>query len=483
MQECKINDFHAHIHKSIVRFCTNRPSLDPSLLYTMVRFLLTERILTMSGRTLTMSDYHAHEKTAHTKMAWVVTLTAALFFFYEFIQMNIFNTINAELRATFQLDAVQLGQLFSMYFYANAICLFPVGNLLDRYSPKKLLLGAVAICTVGTFLFSSATQYEQAAIGRFMVGMGAAFCFLSCIRIASRWFPPRRMALVTGFVVTLAMLGGLAAQTPFAWLTEWLRSWRLALYVNTSLGIVIFFAIMLLVEDRPSDAQEEAHHDRHQLKQLGLLRCIKLAAFNPQNWFGGLYTALINLPVFVLGGLWGVLYLQQVHHLTAVQASYATTLFFVGVIFGSPAFGWLSDKIERRVLPMVIGAILSLIVILVLMYTPNLSVNAVIFLFFLIGFVTSSQVLTYPLIAELNPIYLTSTAVSIDSICIMVSGFVIPPAFGWLMEQNGAKEVVDGVKVYSAADFNLAMLIIPVSFVVGLIITAFMRETNCRSQA
>lgn len=427
-----------------------------------------------------MSKHYAKEKTSHTTLAWVVTLTAALFFFYEFIQMNIFNTINVELRQTFHLDAVQLGQLFSMYFYANAICLFPAGNLLDRYSAKKLLLGAVAICTVGTFLFSTAAEYQQAAIGRFMVGMGAAFCFLSCIRIASRWFPPRRMALATGFVVTMAMLGGLVAQTPFAWLTRFLGDWRLALYVNTAFGLVVFMAILLLVQDRPEDAEEDAHHDRNQLKELGLLRCIKLAAFNPQNWYGGLYTALINLPVFVLGGLWGILYLTQVHHLTAEQASYATTMFFVGVIFGSPFFGWLSDKIERRVLPMVIGAVLSLIVILLLMYVPNLSVTSVIVLFFAIGFVTSSQVLTYPLIAELNPIYLTSTAVSIDSVCIMVSGFVVPPAFGWLMEQNGVKEMVKGAHVYTAADFNLAMLIIPVSFVLGLILTAFMRETNCR---
>ena len=56
------------------------------------------------------------EKTSHAKLAWIVTLTASLFFFYEFIQMNLFNAINVELREAFRLDAYQLGQLFSMYF-------------------------------------------------------------------------------------------------------------------------------------------------------------------------------------------------------------------------------------------------------------------------------------------------------------------------------------------------------------------------------
>lgn len=430
-----------------------------------------------------MPNTNLYYKTKHKTLAWVVTLTASLFFFYEFIQMNLFNAINAQLREAYHLNAVDIGQLFSMYFYANFMCLFLAGNLLDRYSTRKLLLFAITLCTTGTFLFSIASEYWMAAAGRFMVGAGASFCFLSCIRIASRWFMPRQMAFVTGVVVTMAMLGGLVAQTPFTLLTSFLGNWRHALLINTVLGVLILIATYVIVQDRPPDAHDEAKADQQQLKELGLWRCIKLAMLNPQNWLGGLYTALINLPVFVLGGLWGILYLTQVHHVTETQASYATTMFFVGVIGGSLAYGWISDHIERRVLPMLIGAVLSLISIGILMYVPHLSITALIALFFLIGFVTSSQVLTYPLIAELNPIYLTSTAVSIDSLCIMASGFIVPPFFGWLMEKSGSNNIVNGVEVYTAQDFNSAMLILPIAFVVALVITFFMRETYCKSQA
>jgi len=430
-----------------------------------------------------MADTYKQEKTVHTKLAWIVVLTSALFFFYEFIQMNLFNAINFQLREAFRLDAVQLGQLFSMYFYANFLCLFPVGNLLDRFSTRKALLFAVTICTIGTFVFTIATHYWLAAFGRFLVGCGASFCFLSCIRLASRWFSPHHMAFVTGVVVTMAMLGGLVAQAPFAFLIDYLGSWRHALMVNTALGLVILLAIYFIVQDRPPDAQAEAQSDHDHLKALGLWRCMGLAALNPQNWLGGLYTSLLNLPVFIIGGLWGILYLKEVHHLTEQQASYATTVFFVGVIFGSLIFGWVSDHIERRVLPMVVGAILSFIVIMILMYAPGLTFWPIMFLFFLIGFVTSSQVLTYPTIAELNPIYLTSTAVSIDSICIMASGFIAPPFFGWLMEQGGMHHMVNGLVHYTAHDFNHAMLIMPIAFIFGLAITFFIRETYCRSQA
>lgn len=431
---------------------------------------------------LTMQNLHADVKANANKQAWLVTLTSALFFFYEFIQLNFFNSIDIPLMQDFGLDAVQLGQLASMYFYANAICLFPAGNLLDRYSTKKLLLAAVAISTIGTFIFGLAQTYAMAAFGRLLVGAGASFCFLSCIRIASRWFPPQRMAFATGLVVVMAMLGGLIAQTPFALLTQALNGWRNAVMVDGALGVLIFIAIFYIVQDRPSYAHEEAKSDREQLKTLGLWRCIKLAALNPQNWLGGIYTSLMNLPVFLLGALWGMHYLVEVRHVTLVQASYATTMFFVGIMLGSPAFGWFSDKIGRRVLPMVLGSLFSLVVMFALMYAPDLSLPTIIFLFFLIGFVTSSQVLSYPTIAELNPIFLTSTAVSIDSICIMSSGFIFQPFFGWLMEKHGSHEVVNGVTVYTAQDFNYAMLIMPIAFIIALVITFFIRETYCKSQ-
>lgn len=429
-----------------------------------------------------MSEIHKQEKTSYTKLAWIVTITASLFFFYEFIQMNMFNAINEQLRETYHLDAVSLGQLFSMYFYANFLCLFPAGNLLDRFSTRKLLIFAISVCTLGTLLFALATEYWMAAVGRFMVGAGASFCFLSCIRIASRWFSPHHMAFVTGVVVTMAMLGGLVAQTPFKLLTDFLGNYHYALYLNTALGVVILLATIFIVQDRPPDALGAAEDDQQHLNELGLWRCIKLAALNPQNWLGGIYTALMNLPVFVLGGLWGIMYLSSAHHISQQQASYATTLFFVGVIFGSLIFGWVSDHIERRIIPMVVGAVLSLIVMAILMYVPGLQLWSIIVLFFLIGLVTSSQVLTYPTIAELNPIYLTSTAVSIDSLCIMASGFIVPPFFGWLMEHSGAHMIVDGVTTYTPENFNHAMLIMPAAFIVALIITAFMRETYCQSQ-
>lgn len=422
------------------------------------------------------------QKTIHTKLAWVVTLTASLFFFYGFIQIIFPNAIDAQLMESFNLNAIQLGGLVSMVFWGNTLFLFPAGNLLDRYSTKKLLMTAIVLCTIGTFVFALAPTASMAGSGRFVVGVSASFCFLSCIRLASRWFPPTRMAFVTGIIVTMAMLGGFVAQSPMVFLSK-LYGWRHAIILDGILGVVITLAILFIVQDRPPDSKEDGSAERANLKKLGFFTCIKLVLLNPNNWLGGIYTSLLNLPVFLLGGLWGMHYLMQVHNLNDVDASYATSMLFVGVILGSPIFGYVSDHIGRRCLPMIVGAVLSLIVILILMYTPNLGLASLMTLFFLIGFVTSSQVLSYPTIAELNPTALTGTAVSIASMTIMLSGVIFDPLFGWMLEQHWDHRMVNHVAVYSAHDFNYAMLIMPVSFVVAIITAFLIRETYCELQA
>ena len=41
--------------------------------------------------------------------AWLVVFTAALFFFYEFIQMNMISSLNQDLMRAFHVDATKLG--------------------------------------------------------------------------------------------------------------------------------------------------------------------------------------------------------------------------------------------------------------------------------------------------------------------------------------------------------------------------------------
>ena len=148
----------------------------------------------MSETTPVLSvDFSANNPRAKW-LPWLVVFSASLFFFYEFIQMNMFNTINPYLIKEFDIDAIVMGYVTAAYFYADVIFLFPAGMLLDRFSTRSIILTAMLVCVVSTVIFAASTSIVVIAICHFAAGIGNAFCFLSCARLASRWFPARQMA-------------------------------------------------------------------------------------------------------------------------------------------------------------------------------------------------------------------------------------------------------------------------------------------------
>lgn len=408
-----------------------------------------------------------------TLQPWIVCLSAALFFFYEFIQMSMFNSISTELMQDFQINATQLGNLSATYFYADVIFLLPAGMILDRLKVKNVILISMLICIAGTLLFAISTSPLVAAICHFMAGIGNAFCFLSCIMLASRWFPPQRLALAIGLMVTLGMFGGVVAQTPFIYLVAHV-GWRHAVMANAALGALIFLIISFTVQDYPAHYKKSTNHPEASTNALSSL---KLAILNKQNWLSGLYTCLLNLPVFLLGQLWGNLYLTQVHHLNASEAASVAMMIFFGTMIGSPALGYLSDNLRSRRLPMIICALLSLLLIFTIMFL-SLSFTQLILIFLLLGIVTSAQIIGYPVITESNPPHITGTAMGLASVLIMGGGAVFQPFFGWLMDLNWDHTLVAGNPVYSSNNFLLAMTILPIAFGLGLLCALFLRETH-----
>lgn len=415
----------------------------------------------------------------HHQRRWLVVFSAALFFFYEFIQMHMFNAISGSLMAEFHVGAAELGNLSAMYLYADVIFLFPAGLLLDRFSTRKVILTALVLCIVGTGGFALSTEYWMAAVCHFLAGIGNAFCFLSCIRLASRWFPSRMLAFVIGLVVTLAMLGGLAAETPMTVLTHHF-SWRNVVLLNTLFGGIVLLVIFMNVQDFPQGYEQQHEKQQHQLHSLGFWHSITLALSNLQNWLAGLFTAFLNLPLMLLCALWGNMYLEQVHHLSDLQSSNVVSMIFVGTIIGGPIIGAWSDKISLRKFPMIIGVILSLLAILILTEFSNLGYHALLILFFFIGFFTSTQVLAYPVISESNNRIVSSTAMGLGSVLIMGAPALFQPIFGAIMDHYWTGLVQNNIHVYSNTAFQKAMMIFPITFVFALIAACLIRETNCR---
>jgi MFS family permease len=128
---------------------------------------------------------------------------------------------------------------------------------------------------------------------------------------------------------------------------------------------------------------------------------------------------------------------------------------------------------------MIVCAILILIVVLIIIYSGINSAILLGLLFFLLGLLASAQVISYPTIAESNPLTITGTSMSVVAIMLNLVSFIAQPLFGWLMHLRHPASAVGHSAIYTVSDFHLAMLLLPLAFIISLLLAVKVKETFC----
>lgn len=401
-----------------------------------------------------------------SSLAWIVCLSAGLFFLYEFFQLNLFDTINKDFSEALSLSSIQIGWISSSFLIADVLFLLPAGLILDRFSIRTVILFALVLSITGTFGFAFTNSFSIAFFSHFLSGIGNAFCFLACVMLVTQWFPRNRQALVIGVIVTMAFLGGTLAHVPLLWLKHHF-GWRQSLIIDGLVGIGILAIIALFVSEKKSHVQ---HKDT---SPPPFWNSLKRAIGNRQNWMLGLYTAILNLPIMVLCALWGTRFITEVYAWPEALGSQMMSYIFYGSMIGCPTIGWLSDQLDQRRSLMIVSAIITLALSLPIAFGYQISPTTMKCLCFAIGFITSAQVLSYPLIAESNPLEYRGAATGFASVLIMGGGMVGQMLYSFLLEMHTQQQ-----NIYTSADHLSAFVMLPVLFVGAILAAVLIRNPS-----
>jgi len=123
---------------------------------------------------------------------WLVWGLSSSFLFYRYLLQVSPSVMVHDLMRDFSLSGVQLGNIASFYFYAYVLMQLPVGLLLDRFSPRRMVASSIAVCALGALLFSVAPDLRVAGLGRLLIGIGGAFSAVGTMKLITLWFPPQR---------------------------------------------------------------------------------------------------------------------------------------------------------------------------------------------------------------------------------------------------------------------------------------------------
>ena len=401
--------------------------------------------------------------------AW---LTGALFFFYAWVLRVAPSVMIDELMLEFAVGAAALGNLSAFYFYGYAGMQLPVGMLIDRFGPRRLMTVAAGLCGLGCVLFALSPVFAGVATGRFLIGASAAFSLVGAMAVAGQWFPPARFAVFSGLAMMAGMAGGVFGQAPLRLVIEW-SDWRAATLMLAIGGGVLAVAAWATVRDRRRGTGGVA----------GVFSGLSQVVRNRQTWLIALAGLGANGPLLGFAGLWGVPYLRATHGLDQAAAAGITSLLFVGFGAGAPVFGWLSDRVGRRKWPFVAGVALCALSMAGLVYLPGLPVAAIGLLCFLNGVGGSSVIIGFAAVREHTPVAAHGTAIGIVNASLTGTGALYQPLLGWLLDLAWSGRLDNGVRVYAGEDYRVAFSVLVLGAVMGLVCAFAMRETYCRQQA
>lgn len=286
--------------------------------------------------------------------------------------------------------------VLTSYLIANAVVL-PASNWFSlRFGRKRFLIFCVIVFTIASFFCGAAPSLAFILIARIIQGAGGGALQPLSQAILLESFPPaRRGAAMAAFgfgVVVAPVLG----PTLGGWLTD-TYSWRYAFYINIPVGILAVIMISRFVHDPPYIRKSAAGpFDNLGFALLCLWTgCLQVILDKGQedDWFGAWWVRwatailiisltwfvihswrakepLVDLRILILNRNFGVgcllvfllgvsiyitvamlpLFYQEILGYTALTAGIVVAPRGIGSMIGLPIVGYISHKIDNRLL-------------------------------------------------------------------------------------------------------------------------------------
>lgn len=409
-------------------------------------------------------------------LPYFICSLASLFYVYDFIIRILPGTIANDLMLQYHTDAAGLGVLSSLFFLGYMLMQVPTGLLYDRFGPHRLLTITTLVAAIATYLFTATYHFEIAMSARFFMGVSAAFAYIGALVLASRWLPLKYYALMAGLIQLMGSLGAIIGQAPFARLVNNFGSYHVISGI-AAVGVILAIAFALFIQDAPPQSN---HH--YQKNKIGEFTRLKNVLGNSQNWAAALYGFVIWAPIDTFASLWAIPFLRHLYPISNTHAASLASFLWLGVGLGGPFLGWLSNHLQLRRLPLLIASVIGILSSLMILYLPHVPINIMIILLFFFGVAGSAQAVTFGVVQDNNKIGYVGTAAGFNNMAIVLGGTLFQPLVGLLLRWHAGGKINDGIPIYSIFDFQYALFILPLSFIISFFtVWLLIRETHCES--
>ena len=283
---------------------------------------------------------------------WLAVLALALGGFgigtTEFVAMGLLPDIASSLGIT----EPTAGHVISAYALGVVIGAPLIAALTARMPRKTLLLGLMAVFTLGNLASVLAPSYGTLVAARFIAGLPHGAFFGVAALVAAHLMGPKNRAKAVAHVMTGLTVATVLGVPMASWLGQAL-GWRSAFGLVVAVGVITLIAIWFWLP-----ARLRSMHVTSPLTELGALKRVQvwLALLVGMIGFGGMFAVYTYITTTM----------TDVTGLPRGLVPLALMIFGIGMVVGNLVGGRMADKSVVRGLYVSIGALGTVLAIFVL---------------------------------------------------------------------------------------------------------------------
>jgi MFS family permease len=384
------------------------------------------------------------------RLLLVVFCPFAAGYFLSFFFRNVNAVIARDLAGAFALSSADLGFLTSMYLLAFAAFQLPLGVLLDRYGPRRVVAALMCVAGAGALVFGLAQDFATLSLGRALIGLGVSGGLMGAIKAFSLWFPLSRLATLNGLYLAVGGLGGLSATAPAEAILGPF-GWRALFYGLAAASLAAAALIFVIVPEKPLPG----HGQTLRAQIAGFGRIFASVPF----WRIALPIVVCHAAYQALQGLWLAPWLYDVARFERPAVADHLLTAAVAYAIGSVFFGVTSDRLARagvsRLAVYKAGQTLSFAMFVLLAAGVQSGLGVILAVY---GFTAISAALAYALLTPLFPPEFTGRVNTASNVMMFAFSFLFQWGIGVVLRLYPAADGRFAPEGYAAAFWILAVL-------------------------
>ena len=373
------------------------------------------------------------------KKAVLIFFVFACGYFISALLRAITATLSPLLTTEFNLTAGNLGLLAGGYFLGFATMQLPLGYLLDRHGPKKIVSSFLLIAIIGTVAFALAQSFSGLLISRILIGVGVSACLMAPLTGYRIWFADEYQQRANAWMLMVLSMGFVFSTLPVQILLP-IIGWR---WIFGLISILILIVIVLTLVFIPKWKTE----NNIEKINVGSLSDV---------WKNKFFISTIPLGLFNYGGmvavqtLWAGPWMIRVAGYNPLES--ATGLFWINVtmLFAFFIFGYILPKITKlgfKTMKLIkFGLPISYLSLFIIIISGE-NAGAIHFTIYLLTSIVLT--LTQPAVALSFPTSLAGKSLTSFNLLIFVGTFIMQWGIGLVIDfcQFLGKEEVQSFKI------------------------------------